>query len=316
MQTSKRSRKIFAINNSPTILYSSSILDLATSAGRLQHKVSKKHMDNSRIMLVFMILILCLLCDGGQALTNILRKIATTRRNIVVLHSDRGPQQQFSYPQSSYPQSQQPAQPQQPQQLQQPPRSEIPSRYDHCSLILSGICGTEPKESFLSNGNYVVNFALCVTGHFAPIHDWEKFKPTEAMWVSCEVWNNEAKEKLPMIRKGQPLGGLGTLIFNKWIDKGTGDEVKQFKARLYKVLSKEELQPFLVLDMTTHEFDNNVQEGSRPTNPTTFSPVVSTRSPSAIPPTVMPVKNNYNNYNNNNNGGYFSPSYDPDAAPM
>ena len=248
-------------------------------------------------MLVTVIIILYLLFDEGQALTSTFRQ----RRNVAtVLHSDRGPPQQQK---SAYPQQSQP---------QQPPRNEMPSRYDHCSLILSGICGTEPKESFLSNGNYVVNFALCITGHFAPIHDWEKFKPTEAMWVSCEVWNNEAKEKLPMIRKGQPLGGLGTLIFNKWIDKSTGDEVKQFKARLYKVLSKEELQPFLVLDMTTHEFGNQVQEASSRLSSSTNNPVAITRSPS-----VVPEKNNYNNNNNNNNGGYFSPrSYDPDAVPV
>ena len=123
-------------------------------------------------MLVTWIIILCLLFDEGLALTNTLRSISSTRRKLLVLHSDRGPPQQSSYSPPSQPQQSQP---------QQPMRSEIPSRFDHCSLILSGICGTEPKESFLSNGNYVVNFALCVTGHFAPIHDWEKFKPAEPM---------------------------------------------------------------------------------------------------------------------------------------
>jgi hypothetical protein len=40
------------------------------------------------------------------------------------------------------------------------------------------------------------------------------------------------------------LNGLGTLIFNKWTDKATGEEKKQFKVRLLKVMSAEDMAPF------------------------------------------------------------------------
>jgi hypothetical protein len=58
----------------------------------------------------------------------------------------------------------------------QEPKSSVPIRKDTCKLFLSGIIGTEPKESYLSNDHYVVNFGLCVTGHFDFVHDWEKMK--------------------------------------------------------------------------------------------------------------------------------------------
>jgi hypothetical protein len=52
----------------------------------------------------------------------------------------------------------------------------IPKRKDTCKLLLSGIIGTEPKEAYLSNNHYVINFALAVVGHYDFIHDWEKSK--------------------------------------------------------------------------------------------------------------------------------------------
>lgn len=42
----------------------------------------------------------------------------------------------------------------------QVPRSEIPSRFDTCKVLISGVVGTEPKEIYMKNGHYVVNFAV------------------------------------------------------------------------------------------------------------------------------------------------------------
>ena len=54
--------------------------------------------------------------------------------------------------------------------------NNVPKRKDTCKLLLSGIIGTEPKEAYLSNNHYVINFALAVVGHYDYIHDWEKSK--------------------------------------------------------------------------------------------------------------------------------------------
>jgi hypothetical protein len=75
-----------------------------------------------------------------------------------------------------------------------------------------------------------------VKGHFAPVHDWEKFKPTETMWVSVELWDDEAKTHCKSIAKGRTLSGLGHLLHDKWVDKVTGEDRKKFKVRFTKVL--------------------------------------------------------------------------------
>ena len=125
-------------------------------------------------------------------------------------------------------------------------RSTIPMRRDTCRLLVSGVVGGDPKETFLAiDNNYVLNFPLAVVGHFNAVHDWEKFKPTETMWLSCELWNDEARRHAANIYKGAPLSGIATLIFNKWTDKTTGEERKMFKARLTNVLTAEELAEML-----------------------------------------------------------------------
>ena len=44
----------------------------------------------------------------------------------------------------------------------QVPRFEVPSRYDTCKLLISGVVGTDPKEIYLKSGHYVVNFAVSI----------------------------------------------------------------------------------------------------------------------------------------------------------
>jgi hypothetical protein len=35
-----------------------------------------------------------------------------------------------------------------------------------CRVFLSGIIGSEPRETYLKNGHYVVSFSLAVVGHY------------------------------------------------------------------------------------------------------------------------------------------------------
>ena len=128
---------------------------------------------------------------------------------------------------------------------QRPERSTIPQRKDTCSIFVSGVIGTDPREAFLSNGHYVLNFALAVVGHFEPVHDWEKYKPTETMWMSAEVWDDMARNHQTMLTKGTPVSALGYMIHNKWQDKTTGEERKQFKLRITNILNQEEMQEML-----------------------------------------------------------------------
>lgn len=127
------------------------------------------------------------------------------------------------------------------QNMNQVARSTVPSRSDTCKILISGDIGTEPREAYLKNGHYVLNFALAVVGHFAAVHEWEKFKPTETMWIQVEVWDELAKKNFELLQKGRRVSGIGALIHQKWIDKSTGDERKQFKLRLLKLIPSSEL---------------------------------------------------------------------------
>ena len=126
-----------------------------------------------------------------------------------------------------------------------PERSKIPQRKDTCKVFISGVIGSDPREAFLSNGHYVMNFGLAVVGHFNPLHSWEEYKPTETMWTNIEVWDELARAHQTQLTKGSPLSGLGTLILNKWQDKTTGEERKQLKLRLTHIMSDEIMQEML-----------------------------------------------------------------------
>jgi hypothetical protein len=45
----------------------------------------------------------------------------------------------------------------------QVPRSEVPSRFDYCKLFLSGVIGSDPKEIYLANGHYALNFGVSLS---------------------------------------------------------------------------------------------------------------------------------------------------------
>lgn len=77
------------------------------------------------------------------------------------------------------------------------------------------------------------------------------------MWINVEVWDATAKDNLKLFRKGSALNGLGTLIFNKWIDKESGEERKMFKYRLLKLMSPEEMKPFDDIDSLTFSSSNS-----------------------------------------------------------
>lgn len=39
-------------------------------------------------------------------------------------------------------------------------RPLTPQRYDNCKMLVTGVVGTVPQERYLSNGHYVLNFAV------------------------------------------------------------------------------------------------------------------------------------------------------------
>ena len=73
------------------------------------------------------------------------------------------------------------------------------------------------------------------------------------MWLSTEIWDDEAKNHFTSLKKGAPLCGTGVLMHNKWIDKQSGEERKQFKLRLLKVMSRNKVEEIV---SATDKFDS------------------------------------------------------------
>lgn len=133
-----------------------------------------------------------------------------------------------------------------------------PQRNDLCFTMISGIIGADPKDRYLPNGHFVVNFPIAVTGHFTPIHNWETNKPAETMWLNSEVWDDLAKSNQEYLRKGTYISGIGYLLFNKWIDKATGENKSMIKLRITKLIPKDDLNDILVqnnLSLSSLEFE-------------------------------------------------------------
>lgn len=106
----------------------------------------------------------------------------------------------------------------------------------------------------------------------------------ETMWVNVEVWDEVAKSNSRKFRKGATLHGLGTLIFSKWIDKGTGEERKQFKHRLLKIMSAEEMALF---------DDLGSSETKSPSSPLMISDKISENVPLEPQEVKLPEKLSY-----------------------
>lgn len=115
------------------------------------------------------------------------------------------------------------------------------------------------------------------------------------MWINVEVWDAVAKDNIQLFRKGATLNGLGTLIFNKWIDKSSGEERKQFKHRLLKVISKEEMSIFEDTDFDLKATAKTDELDSRPPQES-----LKVEKPAPITQSsAQPVQQMQPNYNSN-----------------
>jgi single-stranded DNA-binding protein len=56
------------------------------------------------------------------------------------------------------------------------------------------------------------------------------------MWLPCEVFNDLARDNIELLKKGLRIHVMGTLLFNKWIDKNTGEDRKQFRFRIQRFI--------------------------------------------------------------------------------
>lgn len=72
------------------------------------------------------------------------------------------------------------------------------------------------------------------------------------MWLNAEVWDDQARDNIVNLKRGSKISGVGYLIHNKWVDKATGEERKQFKLRFTKFLPIELLKEIIDTNDLSH----------------------------------------------------------------
>jgi single-strand DNA-binding protein len=82
---------------------------------------------------------------------------------------------------------------------------------------LVGRAGRDPETKYFDSGKQVCNFTLAVNRRTS-----NKDEPPD--WFDLEMWDKTADVAGKYVKKGSLVGITGTLIFDRWQDKATGEE--------------------------------------------------------------------------------------------
>lgn len=89
--------------------------------------------------------------------------------------------------------------------------------------------------------------------------------------MKTEIWDDLAKSSQGEIRKGATISGMGSLILNKWIDKTSGEEKKNYVLRVLKLIPSNQIKHLLesidtsaVSDSSFEDIDNDFEPASTP----------------------------------------------------
>ena len=83
------------------------------------------------------------------------------------------------------------------------------------SVCLVGRAGRDPKVRYFESGSVVANLSLAVN---------RRSRDDEPDWFNLEIWGKQAGVAADYVRKGSLLGITGSLRFDRWTDKDTGEE--------------------------------------------------------------------------------------------
>lgn len=65
------------------------------------------------------------------------------------------------------------------------------------------------------------------------------------MWVSVEIWNEEARMNKSVCLKGMPFSGIGHIVKKAWQDKATGQSRDRIWIRVVKTLPHDTVEKLL-----------------------------------------------------------------------
>jgi single-strand DNA-binding protein len=82
---------------------------------------------------------------------------------------------------------------------------------------LVGRAGKDPEVKYFDSGKVVCNFTLAVNRLSS-----NRDEPPD--WFDLEIWDKTAEIAKNYVRKGSLIGISGSLKFDRWNDRTTGDE--------------------------------------------------------------------------------------------
>ena len=85
------------------------------------------------------------------------------------------------------------------------------------TIHLVGRAGRDPEVKYFESGSVVCNFTLAVNRATS-----KKDEPPD--WFDLEMWDKTAEVAKNFVRKGSLIGISGSLKFDRWNDRTTGDE--------------------------------------------------------------------------------------------
>jgi single-strand DNA-binding protein len=82
---------------------------------------------------------------------------------------------------------------------------------------LVGRAGRDPEVKYFESGKVVCNFTIAVNRRSS-----NRDEPPD--WFDLEVWDKTAEIAANYVKKGSLIGITGSLKFDRWQDRNTGEE--------------------------------------------------------------------------------------------
>lgn len=83
-------------------------------------------------------------------------------------------------------------------------------------IHLIGRAGRDPEIRYFESGKSVCNFTLAVNRRGS--------NRDEPDWFDLELWDKTGEVAANYVKKGHQVGIIGTLRFDRWKDKNTGED--------------------------------------------------------------------------------------------
>ncbi len=93
---------------------------------------------------------------------------------------------------------------------------------------LVGRCGRDPEVKYFESGKIVANFAIAVNRNTS-----NRDEPPD--WIDLELWDKTAEVAGNYVKKGSLIGVTGSLKFDRWNDRNSGEERQKAVVRVDKL---------------------------------------------------------------------------------